>query len=74
LNAAKKRLHTTFAAWRSGGLAFRPPNQMLIIDSNADCDYVQLQLGCLAGADVQQYSVRPLALTSAAIMPSPYAI
>jgi hypothetical protein len=35
-------LRLTFAAWRSGGLAFRPPNQLLIIDSNVHCDYVQV--------------------------------
>jgi hypothetical protein len=44
-------LRLTFAAWRSGGLAFRPPNQLLIIDSNVHCDYVQLpanvQLGLM---------------------------
>jgi hypothetical protein len=51
-------------------IAFRPPSQLLIIDSNAHCDYVQPQLGCPAGTDVQKYSVRPLALTSTAIMPN----
>jgi hypothetical protein len=51
-------------------IVFRPPNQSLIIDSNVHCDYVQLQLGSPVGTDVQQHSVRPLALTSAAIMPN----
>jgi hypothetical protein len=32
----------TFAAWRSGGLGFRPPNQKLIIDLDDHCDYVQV--------------------------------
>jgi hypothetical protein len=42
-------LPLTFAAWRSGGLVFRPPNQLLIIDSNAHCNYVLLQVNVQLG-------------------------